>query len=160
VGDPSPVFASTHVGHATHRDVRVPAAKPALLGCSASLWVFCSFARVPQGVATDLTTDPGDGGRRAHAGYVDIIGWRIEAAFWDIAHSVRVAAGVRSIWDVAGVRTCKTSGWWNRCAIGLFLNDWRDVDAAIAGIGSWFAREHFSGEVVLRIEAKRKAILL
>lgn len=91
---------------------------------------------------------------------LDSMRLRAEGAFWELARSVRAVAGVPSIWGVAGVGTCKTSGWWNGNALGLQLNDWRDVDAAIARIGQWLARERYQGEVVLRIEHRYKAILL
>jgi hypothetical protein len=71
-----------------------------------------------------------------------------EQKFWVLAESARAAAGARSIFDVSSGGSCKTSGW----PITLSLTDWRDVDAAIAGLGSWLRREGLSGEVVLWIE--------
>jgi hypothetical protein len=91
---------------------------------------------------------------------LDHMRWSAEAAFWDVARSVRVAAGVRSVWAVAGVAPCKASGWWHGWTVGLQMNDWHDVDAAVLGVGSWFAREHYSGEVVLRIEPRHRSVLL
>ena len=55
------------------------------------------------------------------------------------------AAGVRSLHVPRGDHNCRGD-------IYLALHDWRDLDAAVRGVGSWMKCRSIGGDVVLRVE--------
>ena len=76
-----------------------------------------------------------------------------ERQFWRVSKVALKAAGVRSAYGFSGVGPCLTA---RNHAIGLTLDDFRDVDAAIGNVGAWLVREHYAGEVVLELWPKRR----
>jgi hypothetical protein len=55
------------------------------------------------------------------------------------------AAGVRSLHVLGGLHNCRGD-------IYFALHDWRDLDAAVRGIGFWMKCRNVGGDVVLRVE--------
>jgi hypothetical protein len=55
------------------------------------------------------------------------------------------ATGVRSLHILEGVHNCRGD-------IYFALHDWKDLDAAVRGVGSWMKCRNIGGDVVLRVE--------
>jgi hypothetical protein len=55
------------------------------------------------------------------------------------------AAGVPSIHVVGGATNCHGDFY-------LALHDWRDLDVAVRGVGSWMKCRNVGGDVGLRVE--------
>ncbi len=80
----------------------------------------------------------------------------IERQFFRLAAKARAAAAVASVYDTPAVAGCNTNEW----AIGLLMDDFRDVDVVLRRVGVWLARQNVSGEVVLWMKRRPGRIWL